>query len=89
LRPKCCLNVERGTRLVVRGNGEPEGKSPLGVIRRNEEGQTFVDPSRKLTLSDGEARLGAPPAEYVLEVFASWAQGDGVFTFGIRIKPGA
>ncbi|HEX2032195.1 MAG TPA: hypothetical protein VHL78_12485 [Actinomycetota bacterium] len=88
--PSSFVDLQKGTVLSVEGDFDSV-EATLGTPRRSSvatKGEwDFVelrDPVR-LDLSDRREALTADPARYVMEVFATWPEGDGVFSLGITI----
>lgn len=71
------IEIERGTEIVLLGDAD-NAELSLAEPRSG-------DQVRKLDLEDGRGRITAEPGKYLLDVFATWPQGDAAFAFGIRV----
>ena len=86
-KPRCCVVIPIGARLVVRGPGVV-AQASIGVLERTDGGGATFDPVRQVWLKDGRDRLRAPEGIYVLDLFTDWDQGgDAEITLGIELRP--
>jgi hypothetical protein len=71
------IEIERGTEIAVLGDA---GTAELSLAEPRSG-----DHVAKVALEDGRGRITAKPGKYLLNVFATWSQGDAAFGFGIRV----
>jgi hypothetical protein len=75
------IQIERGAEILLVGDAAEVDVS-LAELGSG-------DRLRRVGLKDGRARLTIGPGRYLLDVFATWPQGDASFGFGVKVvQPG-
>lgn len=83
--PEAFLEVPQGSTIGVAGDADTV-TAGVARFRRGEVG-VLIQEVRDLPLEDGTAIIDVDPGDYVLQVFATFEQGDGSFALGLRVLP--
>ncbi|HEX6208157.1 MAG TPA: hypothetical protein VF058_07355, partial [Actinomycetota bacterium] len=81
--PEAYVGVRRGGTLTVSGDAETV---EVGVARfRPGDVAAELEVVQDLPLEDGSATIDVEPGRYLLQVFATFEEGDGAFALGLRV----
>ncbi|HEX6261304.1 MAG TPA: hypothetical protein VF097_00505 [Actinomycetota bacterium] len=81
--PEAYVEVRRGGTLTVSGDAETV---EVGVARfRPGDVAAELQVVQDLPLEDGSATIDVEPGRYLLQVFATFEEGDGAFALGLRV----
>lgn len=83
--PETFLEAPRGSSLRLAGTAETV---EVGLARlRPGDVAAEIQVVQDLPLEDGRAIIDVEPGEYLLQIFATFPEGDGAFSLGLRVLP--